>query len=266
TLDNVLFPTDPLRDPPALVSTLNAVFPPARDRFLFGPLLIISWGTPTLLTLKLALILEFPDPIRLLLLGRLSALLPDAQHPLVRLQMDAIGEIDFRQGTVALDATLVDSRLLEFVLTGDMALRAGWGASPHFVMAVGGFHPRFPVPPGFPHLERLALIFADTRALRLRLQAYLAPTSNTAPFRARLDLYAAAGSLVLNGFLSFDTLFQFAPFSFVAEVGATIALRDRDQGTLLLSIALAATLSGPTPWHLHGQATFQIALVSGTVE
>src|SRR5262249_29872504 len=43
TLDNVLFPTDPLRDPPALVSTLNAVFPPARDRFLFGPLLIISW-------------------------------------------------------------------------------------------------------------------------------------------------------------------------------------------------------------------------------
>lgn len=265
TLDHVLFPADPLRNAPALVSALNAVFPPARDRFLFGPLAIIGWGTPTILTLKLALILELPDPVRLVVLGRLAAVLPDAQHPLVHLQMDAIGELDFRKGSVALDATLNNSRLLEFVITGDMALRAGWGASPYFVMAVGGFHPRFPVPAGFPLLDRLGIIFADSEDLRLRLEAYLALTSNTAQFGARLDLHAVVGGFSLDGMLGFDTLFQFVPFGFAADVGACIAVRYGN--TLLAGIALAATLSGPAPqWHLHGKATFHFGPLSYPVE
>ena len=33
---------------------------------------------------------------------------------------------------------------------GDMALRANWGGKPNFVLAIGGFNPRFPAPAGFP--------------------------------------------------------------------------------------------------------------------
>ena len=45
----------------------------------------------------------------------------------MRLNLDAIGVIDFDAGTAAIDAVLVDSRLLRtFALTGAMALRARW--------------------------------------------------------------------------------------------------------------------------------------------
>ena len=91
----------------------------------------ISWGTPPLITADLGVVLEFGARLRLLILAQVAAILPKRENDLVRLQMDAIGVIDFDQGTAALDATLYDSRLLKkFVLTGDMAMRMKWEGSP----------------------------------------------------------------------------------------------------------------------------------------
>src|SRR4030095_1558612 len=84
---------------------------------------------------------------RLLALGRISALLPSAQNDLIRLNLDAIGVIDFDAGTAAIDAELVDSRLAhKFPITGSAALRAGFGEGPGFVLAGGGVQPRFAPP------------------------------------------------------------------------------------------------------------------------
>ena len=47
--------------------------PTAPGRFLFGPMALIGWGTPTLLTVALAIVIELPEPIRLVLLARLAA-------------------------------------------------------------------------------------------------------------------------------------------------------------------------------------------------
>lgn len=263
TLDSIMFPVDPVRNAPAIVSNLQAVFPPLQDRYVFGPMAIIGWGTPPILTLKIALILEVPEPVRLVILGRLSALLPDEKNAVVRLQMDAIGVIDFNKGDLSLDATLFDSRLLTFALTGDMALRANWGDSPNFVLAIGGFNPRFPTPAGFPRLERVAISLAAGDNPRLRLEAYLALTSNTVQFGARLDLYAKAGPFSVEGFLSFDALFQFSPFQFAVDIGAGVALRWNKQ--VLMSIYLEVTLSGPSPWHVRGTATFQLFFVKASI-
>ena len=38
--------------------------------------------------------------------------------------------IDLDRGELAVDATLYDSRILAYILTGDMALRARWGTDP----------------------------------------------------------------------------------------------------------------------------------------
>jgi hypothetical protein len=256
TLGSILFPADPIRNAAQIVSDLRNVFPPAKNRYLFGPMAIIGWGTPTVLTVELALILEVPEPVRLVILGRLTALLPEARTAVVRVRMDAIGVIDFNRGEVALDATLYDSRILTFALTGAMALRAAWGAAPTFVLAIGGFNPRFAAPAGFPRLARLALSLSSGDALRLRCECYLALTSNTAQFGARLDLHAAGGGFTLDGHLSVDALFHFAPFAFVVDVGAGVALRYH--GHLLMGIHLEGTLSGPSPWHVRGKATFKV--------
>src|SRR5205823_6610126 len=66
TLSKLLFPTDPIADAPQLLTELGTVFPPANGRFIFGPLVKIGWGTPTVLTIDLALVLELPPPIRLI--------------------------------------------------------------------------------------------------------------------------------------------------------------------------------------------------------
>ena len=89
--------------------------------------------------LDLALILEFGARKRLLVLGRISALLPSPDNDLVRLNLDAIGVLDFDQGTASIDAVLVDSRLAhKFALTGAMALRARWSSGPRLGLRAGG--------------------------------------------------------------------------------------------------------------------------------
>src|SRR6185503_10478329 len=92
----LLLPDDPVENAPAVVAALNTVMPPAPGRFLLGPLGTLLWGTEelTLMTVKLALIVELPQPVRLAVLARISVLLPEEEHPLIRLQLDALGRID----------------------------------------------------------------------------------------------------------------------------------------------------------------------------
>ncbi len=263
TLDSVLFPPDPLRNAPQIFSDLRRIFPPTAGRHVFGPMVQLRWGSPTLLTLDLALLVELPTPIRVIVLGRLQVLLPDQSHPLVQIRMDALGVLDLSAETVSLDATLYDSKILQFTLTGDMALRAGWGRQPQFVLAIGGFHPRFAAPPGLPALKRLALQLADGDSLQLRCQAYLAVTSNTVQFGARMDLHAAGGGFSFDGMLGFDALLQLAPLAFEVEVGAALALRYH--GRLLMGISFNGRLSGPTPWHVEGKAKISLLFFSVSV-
>jgi hypothetical protein len=223
----------------------------------------LRWGSPTLLTLDLALLIELPAPVRVVVLGRLQVLLPNQTHPLIQIRMDALGVLDVSAETVSLDATLYDSRILQFTLTGGMALRAGWGRQPQFVLAIGGFHPRFAPPPGLPVLQRLALQLADGDSLQLRCQAYLAVTSNTVQFGARVDLHAAGGGFSFDGMLGFDAILQLAPLAFEVEVGAALALRYR--GRLLLGVSFKGRLAGPTPWQVAGKASIKLLFFSVSV-
>ncbi|MCW5781606.1 MAG: hypothetical protein KIT71_19180 [Nitrospira sp.] len=263
TLNSVLFPPDPLRNAPQIFSDLRRVFPPTAGRHVVGPMVQLRWGSPTLLTLDLALLVELPSPVRIIVLGRLQVLLPDQSHPLVQIRMDALGVLDLSAETVSLDATLYDSRILQFTLTGDMALRAGWGRQPQFVLAIGGFHPRFAPPPGLPALKRLALQLADGDSLQLRCQAYLAVTSNTVQFGARVDLHAAGGGFSFDGMLGFDAILQLAPLAFAVDVGAALALRYH--GRLLMGISFTGRLAGPTPWQVEGTASISLLFFSVSV-
>src|SRR4029434_4675790 len=122
------FPADPIRNAPQIISDLRSLFPPTNGRHVFGPMAIISWGTPTILSLEIGLLLELPDPIRLIILGRLKAILPDERAALVQVRMDAIGIIDFDKGDVSLDATLYDSRILACALHGESVTGGDLGA------------------------------------------------------------------------------------------------------------------------------------------
>ncbi|MFG1837304.1 DUF6603 domain-containing protein [Micromonospora sp. NPDC049175] len=255
-LGAVLSPPDPKADPARLMASLAGLFPPAAGRHVFAPTARIVWGSPVLITIDLALVLELPSPVRLVALGRVRALLPEESDPVVRLQVDVLGVIDFDQQSAAVDATLIDSRIAQFALTGDLALRMSWGPNPTFLLAVGGFHPRFAAPPGFPALDRVAVALASGDNPKLRLEAYLALTSNTVQFGARVDVGARAGSFSIGGFLAFDALVTLSPLAFHVDIAAKLAVKAGSH--TLFSINLALTLTGPRPWHAHGRASFSI--------
>ena len=259
TLGTLLFPRDAVANAPAIIRALGTVFPAHSGSYLLGILVKIGWFTPTLVLLELALILEFGARKRLLVLGRISALLPSRDNDLIRLNLDAIGVIDFDQDTAAIDAVLVDSRLAHaYALTGAMALRANWGSGPGstFVLAVGGLHPRFAPPADLPKLERIAIALSSGNNPRLTCESYFAITANTVQFGARAQLYAAAYGFSVEGDIGYDVLVQIVPLHFVADFHAKVQLKRGSSN--LFSVSLEGELEGPRPLRVSGKASFEI--------
>lgn len=254
SIEGILFPQDPLANAASLIGAMQRIFPPEEGRFVFGPMVKVGWGPTQLITIEAALILELPSPLRLVLLGRMRAVLPDKNAAVVDLRLDVVGILDFDRSEASIDASFVDSRLAGFTLTGDMALRLGWGATKAFALAAGGFNPRFTPPPDFPVLRRLALSLADSENPRFRLESYLALTANTIQFGARAELSAkvetAIGDFGAAAMLFFDALIELDPFGFIVDLGATIEVTLG--GRPLIQAQLMATLSGTKPWHAVG--------------
>ncbi|HYO38078.1 MAG TPA: DUF6603 domain-containing protein [Nocardioidaceae bacterium] len=257
-LRHVLFPSDPVHHTAEVLQALTTLFPAQRDSHLFGLLVKIGWASPTLIAFELGVLYQWGTQHRLIILGRVSAILPRPDLAIIRLNMDAVGVLDFDRGTFSLDAVLYDSKLCDrFVLTGAMAMRMGWkDAGPGFALSVGGLHPRFVPPAGFPSVARLQLALTTGTNPKLVCQAYFAVTSNTVQFGADCSLYAAAYGFSINGDVGFDVLIQLLPFHFLAEFRASVQLK---RGTRnLFKVSLSGALEGPLPLRVAGKASFEI--------
>lgn len=260
-LSTILFPKNAITNAPAILAQLDTLFPAANGRFLFGPMALIGWGTPTVLKAAIAVVIELPEPIRVILLARIEARLPDESNPLVRINMDALGILDLGKDELSFDAVLFDSKLINFTLSGNMALRATWATQREFVLAIGGFHPRFTPPAGFPELQRITIDMPSGIVSKLRLAAYLAITSNSIQLGANLDVFIGVSGFGLSGHLGFDALLQRHPFHFEADISGSVALTAG--GDDLASVNLDATLTGPAPYHIAGK--FKVHIVFFTV-
>lgn len=257
TLKSILFPTNIVANANRIISDLRQVFPPTPGQFLIGPMARIGWGVPTLITADLGLVVELPDPVRVVILGVLRTLLPDENSRILRLQVNFLGVLDLEREMLSFDAGLYDSKLLSFTLSGDMALRIKWGHDPNFLLSVGGFHPAYQPPPlALPAMARLSISLLGGSNPRISVETYFAVTSNTVQFGARAELYAGSGAFNIYGFVGFDVLFQFDPFYFNAALGAMLALRTGS--STLASVGVSGILEGPTPWKLKGKARLKL--------
>ena len=258
TLDSVLFPANPVRDALQLLSGLNQVFPIAPGHHLFGPMVEIEWATPTLITMQLGIVLEIGERLRLLVVGQVEAILPKKENDLLRIKMDAVGIIDFDQGTASLDAVLYESRLLKkFVLTGGMAMRLRWKGGAELRAGHWRSAPRVQPAGKFPaarphrdqsqrgrqpadHLRRLFRRHLEHGAVRragesLRRRAWLQHRR-----RHRLRRAHPARSVSLPRRIP------------RVRFSSSAARRN------LFKVAVAGALEGPRPLRARGKATFEI--------
>lgn len=258
SVNSVLFPPDVIGNIVQIVSDLNSFFPIVEAHFVVAPMGKLGWGA--IITLELGVILDIPVP-QLTIIGVLRAILPDESAPILRLQVNFAGGIDFDRGLIWFDASLFDSNLLVFTLSGDMALRIGWGDQKLFILSVGGFHPAFKeVPQDLTGMKRLGIALLSGDNPRLVAEAYFAITSNTVQSGARVELYAGACGFNIYGFLGYDLLIQFKPFHFIASIYAGLALRAGS--SVIAGIDVFCELSGPTPWNARGHAKFKILFFS----
>lgn len=259
-LNCILFP-DPktvVANADHIISVLRSVFPPEEGHYVVGPMVKIGWGS-NLLVADVGVFLEFSDQLdRISLLGQVEVMIPTPDEALVSIHLDVMGSVDFERGELTFKASLYDSYILIYQLAGDAALLLRWGDDPEFALSIGGFHPSFQAPDHiiFKDMRRLSMSITYEDLFSLTNESYYAITSNSFQFGARSELYVHVGPLEINGFLGYDALFYFDPFSFIVaiEAGVSVSIWGWD----LLEVYLALQLSGPTPWNARGVAGFTI--------
>ena len=261
-IDHILFAQDPVAHAAEIISDLRDIFPPATDEFVFGPMVKMGWGTPTIAEVELGFILDLPAGI-IVLLGQIGCFIPTPDAAVVEIHLDFVGIFDPVQKILSLTASLHDSRVAQYTLRGDMAFQLTWGDSPSFLFSLGGFNPHFQPPPGLPALTRLTLELGFGDNPRLSMQNYFAVTSNSLQFGAKAELYASAGPFNIHGWIGFDALLVLAPLSFIIDFDAGIDFREGDN--VLASLHVHASLSGPRPWHVEGEASISLFLFDASV-
>lgn len=263
-VDNILFPEDPVNNAQQIIKDLKGIFPQKNDIFLIGPMAMIGWGSPTLLSISLGIIIEIPG--NLAILGVVKLALPDEDAALIKMQVNFAGAIDFDKGELYFFASLYDSRILFMTLEGDMGLMLSWGDNPTFLMSVGGFHPSYEPPASLPFdiSKRLAITILDEDNARIRIEKYFALTSNTVQFGSRVEVFFGMDGFNVGGGLQFDALFQFDPFKFITSMSGSCEVEVF--GFDAFSVSVDFTLEGPTPWHVTGTGAIEVLFFEADID
>lgn len=265
TMDSILFPEVTKKNFTKVVTDFKSVYPVKRKQFLFGPMARITKGKDSSkTTIDLGFMVEFPNPLRLIILGDVNIGLGKKDEEVLMVNVAFLGEINLTEKRILFDASIYDSRLAKFTIEGDMAFRLFWGEQKGFIMTVGGFHPDYTPPQ---HLmvndvRRIRINFLTDKDYHLFIDTYFAITSNTVQFGALADLKFKFKKFLIKGQLGFDTLFQFNPFRFSVGIQAYIGIFWGS--TELLGIGFSGKLVGTSPWSINGKVTFKVLLVSFT--
>jgi len=259
-INSVMFPHDIVANAPKIISDLRAFFPPQPGTFLVGPMAKLGWGEPTLVSLSLGIIIEIP-PGDIAILGVLALILPDPDVPVLVLQVNFAGALEFSKQRMYFFASLYDSHILFITIEGEMGLLFAWGDNANFVVSVGGFHPQFNPPPlPFPSPKRISVVILNESYARIRADGYFAVTTNTVQFGAHAEMFFGFSALSVSGHAGFDALIQFSPFHFIATFDAGFSVQVFGIGVFSLDVSL--TLEGPEPWHAHGTASLSFFFFS----
>jgi hypothetical protein len=239
---------------PQIIDALRTMFPVRAGGFIIGPMLELGWGTPSLVTVRLGLLVE---ESQFTLLGEGIVALPplvSADIALLYLRLDFVGSVVFDPLRIAFDAKLIHSRVGFTSIFGQFAFRAAFGDQPTFIISAGGFNPHFKeIPSDIPSpFERVGMSY-DIGIVGISFKGYFAITSATVQAGAELRAWADIGIASIEGGLGFDAICYLVP-KFYFEVDVYAYLDVHVFGIDFASIHLDGTFAGPGRWHIAGNA------------
>jgi hypothetical protein len=259
-IESIMFPQNVIANAPRIISDLRAIFPPQGGTFLIGPMAKLGWGTPTLISLALGVIIEIP-PGDVVILGVLKVALPTDDVSILKLQVNFAGALEFDKQRFYFFASLYDSHLLFITIDGEMGVLFAYGNDANFVIAVGGFHPQFNPPPlPFPTPKRISINIINESFARIHADGYFAVTTNTVQFGTQSNYFFGFSALSVEGNSSFDALIQFSPFHFIVHISTSFSVKVFGLGVYGVGIDLS--LEGPARWHVHGTASLSFFFFS----
>ena len=272
--DDILFPADPVGASARIIGRLRAVFPARTGTLTVGPMVELGWGRPRQIAfIRMALLLQLDDALsgsgsgsvaltRVVLIGNLRvAISPASDAPddaVVRLIVDFLGAWDADRKRYGFLARLRDSRIGPVDVTGSLAVWGEYGAHARFLLAAGGFNPRFKDVPAEMSgtLDRLGAAFELGR-FDITLKGYFAITPGT--IQAGVDLAASGkiGPVGIRGTIGFDALVYLEPYThFIVDFRVSAAITYK--GHSLAGVRISGTVEGPGRWRITGKVSFSI--------
>ncbi len=270
--DDILFPENPVADAPRIINELRSFFPFSARSLTIGPMMDLGWGRPRILFIRVAVLFQINDvfhrPLsawslaRIVLIGQLRLQLgPTKEKPtasVVKLIVDILGFWDFQQKKYGFLASLRESKIATVDITGGLIVFGEYGDKSRFILAAGGFNPRFTdIPPeAKAAVDRIGAAFKVGK-FSLKLGGYFALTPGTIQAGFDITVAASLGPVGVKGQLGFDVIVYRDPQThFIADFRFSAAVTY--SGHTLAGVSVAGTLEGPGAWHIKGKLTFTI--------
>ena len=260
SIDKLLFAHDAQGDAQRIIANLPALFPDSPGQVLAGPMLEITWAAG-LVTADVMLIIEFPNPLQVSLIGRLFVDLPfDDDAAVIHLEARIGAFVTPSVPEVQAVASLTGSYIAFIPLTGDLFLLVRGGPEATVIFSAGGFHPAFVPPPNVPPLKRLGMSI-KVLLFQLRFASYVAVTTSSVQIGAQVELTDNVNGCGVHGMFGFDALIEWKPqFHFLVSVRIALAVEVFSEN--LCGVAFSGSLSGPGPWHFYGRAEVEVLGIS----
>jgi hypothetical protein len=270
--DDILFPDDPISNAPRIINELRTFFPFSDRSLTIGPMVDIGWGAPRILFIRVAILIQINDvfhkPIsawslaRIAVVGQLRLELgptkANSTATVVKLIVDVLGFWDLEKKSYGFLARLRDSKIGTVDISGALAVYGQYGADSKFILAAGGFNPRFKDVPAEVKgaVDRLGASFKVGR-FSLKLTGYFALTPGTIQTGFNITASASIGPVGLKGELGFDVLIYRDPHTyFIADFRFSAVVTY--SGHTLAGVKVTGFIEGPGAWHVKGKLTFSI--------
>lgn len=257
-------------DPMTALMQMGQLMPPRRGAYWIAAGLHFS--TFALVTTTAVVYVSLERGVEVGVLGLSRMALPSPDVALVSVELALKARYSTAEQLLSVQAQLTDNSWLFYQdcqLTGGFAFFM-WFAKAQFVLTLGGYHPAFQVPDGFPAVPRLGFHWQVSSVIVIKGEAYFSLTTSCVMAGGRLEAVFDSGFVRAWFEAHADLLIAWDPFGYNVDIGISVGAALQITicfigcATIGISVSVGADLSIAGP-PFHGSVTVDLDVCSVTI-